>query len=66
VEDGTRARWDLAPLFDHIVNCVFITSQCHVITWFTLQGLKLARVTVKPLDMGATCSLQSFSSNSTF
>jgi hypothetical protein len=38
-------------------------SCCHVIT---LQGLKLARITVKPSDMGDTCLLQSFNSNFTF
>jgi hypothetical protein len=45
---------------------VFVTLDCCVVRWFTLQGLKLARVTGKPLDMGATCLLQSFSCNSTF
>jgi hypothetical protein len=45
---------------------VFMTRECHVVSWFILQGLKLARVTTKPLDMGATCLLQSFSSNSIF
>jgi hypothetical protein len=45
---------------------VFVTRECYVVRWFTLQGLKLARVTVKPSDMGATCLLQSFNSNSIF
>jgi hypothetical protein len=49
-----------------VARCVFVTRECHVVRWFTLQGLKLARVIAKPSYMGATCILQSFSSNSTF
>jgi hypothetical protein len=43
-----------------------MTRESCVVMWFTWQGLKLARVTVKPSDMGDTCLLQSFNSNSTF
>jgi hypothetical protein len=38
-------------------------SCCQVIS---LAGFKLARVSAIPLNMGNTCPLQSFSSNSTF
>jgi hypothetical protein len=57
-------------LFDRIVNCCHLwcpsgprVSCCQVIT---LAKFKLARVSVIPSDMGNTCPLQSFSSNSTF
>jgi hypothetical protein len=57
-------------LFDHVVNCCHPwcppgphVSCCQVIT---LARFKLARVSAIPLDMGNTCPLQSFSSNSTF
>jgi hypothetical protein len=43
----------------------FVAHVCRVIRSFPLQGLKLSRVTVKPSNMGATCLLQSFNSNST-
>jgi hypothetical protein len=45
---------------------VFMTRESCVVMWFTWQGLKLAQVTAKPSDMGDTCLLQSFNSNSTF
>jgi hypothetical protein len=57
-------------LFDHIVNYCHPwcppgphVSCCQVIT---LARFKLARVSTIPSDMGNTCLLQSFSSNSTF
>jgi hypothetical protein len=57
-------------LFDCVVNCCHPwcppgprVSCCQVIT---LVRFKLARVSTIPSDMGNTCPLQSFSSNSTF
>jgi hypothetical protein len=59
----------MARFIDHVVNC------CH--SWcppdprvscyrdITLARFKLARVSAIPSDMGNTCPLQSFSSNST-
>jgi hypothetical protein len=70
MEDMQYGEVDPDRLFDHVVNC------CH--PWYppgprvlccqviTLAMFKLARVTAIPSDMGNTCSLQSFSSNSTF
>jgi hypothetical protein len=49
-----------------VAHGVFMTHEYRAVKLFPLHGLKLARVTMKPLDMGATCLLQSFSSNSTF
>jgi hypothetical protein len=43
-----------------------VTRVCYVVRWFTLQGLKLARVFVTLSIISDTCPLQSFSSNSTF
>jgi hypothetical protein len=61
---------DHDPLFDRIVNYCHPwcpskprVSCCQVIT---LARFKLSRVSVIPSDMGNTCTLQSFSSNSTF
>jgi hypothetical protein len=39
---------------------------CHVVKLIPLQGLNWLKSPRFPLDMGNTCSLQSFSSNSTF
>jgi hypothetical protein len=57
-------------LFDRIVNCCHpwcpfgpCVSCCRV---NTLARFKLARVSAIPSDMGNTCPLKSFSSNSTF
>jgi hypothetical protein len=57
-------------LFYRVVNCCHPwcpsgphVSCCQVIT---LARFKLARVSTIPSDMGNTCPLQSFSSNSTF
>jgi hypothetical protein len=66
----TRVRWARLDSLVILKNCCHSwclrdsrVSCCQVIT---LQGLKLAEVTAKPSDMGATYLLQSFSSNSTF
>jgi hypothetical protein len=43
-----------------------VVHVCRVFSLFPLHYLKLTRVTVKTSDMGDTCPLQSFNSNSTF
>jgi hypothetical protein len=57
-------------LFDRVVNCChsWCPSDLHVSCCpvITLARFKLARVSMLPSDMGNTCPLQSFSSNSTF
>jgi hypothetical protein len=66
----TRVRWARLDSLIAVVNCCHPwcpsgprVSCCQVIT---LARFKLAQVSVIPSDMGNTCSLQSFSSNSTF
>jgi hypothetical protein len=70
VEDVHYGEVGPNRLFDRVVNCCHPwyppgphVSCCQVIT---LVRFKLARVSVIPSDMGNTCPLQSFSSNSTF
>jgi hypothetical protein len=70
VEDVHKGEVCPDHLFAHVVNCCHLwcpsgprVSCCQVIT---LVRFKLARVSKIPSDMGNTCPLQSFSSNSTF
>jgi hypothetical protein len=70
VEDVHLGEVGPDRLFDRIVNCCHPwcpsgprVSCCRV---NTLARFKLARVSAIPSDMGNTCPLQSFSSNSTF
>jgi hypothetical protein len=42
-----------------------LLSECRIVRWFTLQGLKLIQISVILSDMSDSCLLQSFRSNST-
>jgi hypothetical protein len=56
VEDGTRARYDPAQLFDSIVNCCHSwclwAYVCHVVRFIFLHGWLLIWISVTPSDMG--------------
>jgi hypothetical protein len=60
----TRERCDPTRLFDHchdlwpLVVPSWLT--CVVLSGFFLARCKLIRISIKPLDMGDTCLLQSF------